>query len=184
VPEYEFPGVYVEEAGGNPKPVEGVSTRSGDPLAAADGPGFFRGVAIGGAVLAGLGIWLAMIQVNVVGQLLRSPAGVALPGAIFVSAAVLNLWRALVEWRRRRAGRPPLGRGRLALGVGVFLLAQLVAQGICLLALVVSLPVAPAFTPVLLAAAINVLIGGTFVWLAGTALRDLLLLAQAAREHR
>jgi hypothetical protein len=177
MPEFEFPGIFVEEAGGKPKPIDGVPTSAGNALTWADGPHFFRVIAIGGALLAGLGISLAMIRGNV-----RVPGGIAGLVAIFVSAFVLSMLRALVEWRRRRAGRPPLRPGRLALAVAVLLLAQLVALGICLLALVVSLPVAPAFTPVLLAAGLHVLIGCTWACLAGGALRDLLLLVQAARD--
>lgn len=184
MPQYEFPGVHVEEAGASPKLIEGVPTGTGDPLTAADGRRFFQWIAIGGAVLAGLGLWLAIVRGNAILQLLPSFAGAAILGATFVAAALLNGARALVEWRRRRAGRPPLRRGRLALGVGAFLLAQLVAQGLCLLALFVSWLIAPAFTSLLLAAFINVLIGGTWLWLAGAALRDLLLLAQAARDDR
>lgn len=182
MPEFEHPGVYVEEVGGKPKPIEGVPTSAGDALTWADGPHFFHGIAIGGAVLAGLGICLAMIRGNVIIDLIRTPAGVAGLGAVFVSAAVLAGLRALVEWRRRKAGRPPLRIGRLAFGVAVFQLVTLVALGICLLALVVSLLVAPAFTPVLLAVGLNVLVGYTWAWLAGAALRDLLLLVQAGND--
>ena len=181
MPEFEYPGVQVEEVGGKPKPIDGVPTSASDPLTWADGPRFFQVIAIGGAALAGLGIWLAMTRGNVIIELVRT-AGVAGLAAIFGSAFVLTLLRALVEWRRRRAGRPPLSHGNLSLGLAVYLLATLVAQGICLLALVASLLVGPAFTQVLLAANLYVLVGSPWPWLAGAALRDLLLLVQAARN--
>jgi len=182
MPEFEHPGAHVEEVGGKPKPVAGVPTGGGDALTWADGPQFFRVVAIGGAVLAGLSILLAMVCGYVIIKLLFTPVGAAGLGAIFVAAFVLGMLTALVEWRRRRAGRPPLIYGNLALGVAVFKLATLVALGICLLALVVSLPFGPPVTAILLAAVLNVLIGCAFAGLAGGALRDLLLLMQAARN--
>jgi hypothetical protein len=182
VPKYEFPGVYVEEAGGSPTPIEGIPTRAVDPPTWADGPYFFHGIAIGGAVLAGLGISAAMIRGNVIIELLGTPAGEAGFIAILAAALVLAGLRALVEWRRRRAGRPPLRFGKLAFGIAVFQLAALVALSICLLALLVSLLAGPPFTSVLLAAWINVVVGYVWVGFAGAAPRDFLLLLQAARN--
>lgn len=184
MPEFEFPGVIVEEVGGQPKPIDGVPTDGGGALGAADRVRWIYGIAIGGAALAGLGLWLAMIEVNVLMALVRMSGGVAGVVAIWVAAIVLGMSRALVESRRRRAGRPPLRPGRLALGLGVFQLANLVAWGICLAAVVVSLLVARAYTSVLVWAGINVVVGCALAWLVGGALRDLLLLVQAARADR
>jgi len=182
MPEFEHPGVHVEEVGEKPKPIAGVPTSGGDVPTWADGPHFFRGIFIGGAVLAGLGILLAAVRGNAIIELVFTPVGVAALGATFVSAFVLSLLRALVEWRRRKARRPPLRGGNLALGLAVFKLAALVALGVCLLALIVSLPFGPPVTPVLLAAGLNLLVGYIFARLAGGALCDLLLLVQAARD--
>lgn len=181
--EFEFPGVLVEEAGASPKPIDGVPTNGGDALSAADRARWLYGIAIGGAALAGLGLWLAMIRGNVIIELLGTPGGLAGFAAIFVSAFVLSMLRMLVEWRRRSTRRPPLRLGKVAVAVAVFQLAELVAVGLCLTALLVSLLLARAFTPILLAAGINVLVGCTWTWMAGASLRDLLLLVQAARNH-
>jgi len=184
VAEFEFPGVFVEEVGGSPKPFDGVPTDGGETLGRADRARWLYAIAIAGAALAGLGFWSAMIGGSVIMALLDTAGGVAAFGAIFLSAFVLSVSRALVEWRRRKKGRPPLAVGKLAIGLVVFQLAQLVALGICLAALVASLLVARAFTQDLLVAGLNVLIGGTWAWLAGAALRDLLLLMQAASADR
>ena len=58
--EFEFPGVLVEETDAKPKPIDGVPTGAGDPLASAERARWLYRIAIGGAALAGLGLWLAM----------------------------------------------------------------------------------------------------------------------------
>lgn len=179
--EFEFPGVFLEEVEGKPKPIDGVPTGTGAPLGKADRARWLYAIAIGGVALAGLAFWSATIRGSVTVELLRSPGGIAAFGAIFLSAFVLSILRTLVRWRRRRRGRPPLAVGRLAIGLVVFQLALLVALGICLAALVLSLLVARAFTQDLVVAGLDVLVGGTWATLAGAALRDLLLLVQAAR---
>jgi hypothetical protein len=184
VAEFEFPGVLVEETEGNPKPIDGVPTHIFDTLSKADWARWLYGIAVGGAALAGLAIWLTMIRENVIIRPFLTPVGIAGVGAIFVSAFALSILTSLVEWRRRKAGRPPLRLGWMQFGIVVFKLVALVAVGICLAAVLASLLVARAYTLDLLAAAINVLVSCTLVWLAGEALRDLLLLLQAARADR
>jgi hypothetical protein len=184
VPEFEFPGVFVEETGRNPKPIEGVPTNAFDGLSKGDWARWLYGIAVGGAALGILGLWLTITREQAILRLFLAPAGVAGIGAIVVAAFVLGISRSMVEWRRRKAGRPPLRLGWVQFGVVAFQLAHLVAVGICLAALLGSLLVARAYTLDLVAAAINVLIGGTFVWMAGVARRDLLLILQAARTDR
>jgi hypothetical protein len=182
VPEFEFPGVFVEETGGKPKPVDGVPTNFGDGLSPADWTRLAYGIVIGGAAVAGLGLWLAMVWREAMTGFLVTPAGALGLIAILGSALVLVGLRALVEWRRRLAGRPPLGLGKVAFGVAAFRLVYLVAFGLCLMVVVASLLVARAWTLELLAATIALLIGCMWAWFAGCALRDLLLLVQAARD--
>ena len=52
--EFEHPGVFVEEPGGKPKPIEGVPT---DALTARDRRRWIIGLVIGAIVLVGLGFW-------------------------------------------------------------------------------------------------------------------------------
>jgi len=56
MPETEHPGVYVEEAGGSPKPIEGVPTGA---LTPADRRRWLIGLVVGAIVLVGLGFWFA-----------------------------------------------------------------------------------------------------------------------------
>ncbi len=72
--EVEHPGVFVEETGGTPKPIDGVPTHGGDALGRADRPRWAYAIAIGGSALAGLGLWLAVRR-------RRGPAPESPPGA-------------------------------------------------------------------------------------------------------
>lgn len=56
MPEYEHPGVYVEEADGKPGPIEGVPT---DALTPRDRRRWLIGLVIGAIVLAVVGYWFA-----------------------------------------------------------------------------------------------------------------------------
>jgi hypothetical protein len=182
MPETEHSGVYVEEAAGQPKPIDGVPTRGDDLFASMTGARFRHGVAIGGAVLAGLGILLASARGNVLQQLLDTSWGVQLFVALFVAALALGMLRRLVERRRRIAGRALLPVGMVAFGLISFMLATLVAVTICLIALAGSALVAPDVT-VMLTATTNVLIGCVMVQFALTSLRDILLLIAAVRDN-
>ncbi len=184
VPETEHPGVYVEEVGGNPKSIDGVPTSDGDLFESMSGARFRYGVAIGGAALAGLGILLALPRGNVIFQLFDTPAGPLAMVVLFVAALLLSFLRRYVEWRRRVAGRALLPVGKVAFGVVAFMLATLVAVTICLIALAALLLAGPDFTSIMVTATINVLVGCFLVQLAGTSLRDVLLLAEAIRDRR
>lgn len=181
VPEYEHPGVYVEERA-SPTPIDGVPTDDGDALTAADRATWIYRVMIGGLVLTGLGFGLAVIRGNLILAIIRMPGGIELLGAIFVSAFVLAIVRPLVERRRRMAGRPELRVGKFVLGIVSFKFAALVAANLGLVALAASLLAGSALAPLLVAAGSNLLVGYVFVSLMAGALRDLLLLAQAARS--
>ena len=56
MPETEHPGVYVEEVGGSPNPIDGVPT---DALTPAARRRWLIGLVIGAIVLTGLGFWFA-----------------------------------------------------------------------------------------------------------------------------
>ena len=56
MPEYEHPGVYVEETGCQPEPIEGVPT---DALTPRDRRRWLIGLVIGAIVLAVAGYWFA-----------------------------------------------------------------------------------------------------------------------------
>ena len=58
--EFEHPGVFVEEVGGTPKPIDGVPTKGGDASSTPDRARWLYGITLAGAALAGLGLWLAM----------------------------------------------------------------------------------------------------------------------------
>jgi hypothetical protein len=182
VREYEFPGVYVEEVEGKSKPIDGVPTDDGEALTWADGPSFVRVIALGAAVLAGLAIWLAMTWGNVTLELFFLPGGAESALALLGCALLLNALRALVEWRRRKAGRPPLRYGNVALGLAAFVLATSVAFGLCLLVWAASLLVTPDLSPDFLTAGLTVVVGSFLIRLIGGSVRDLLLLVQAARN--
>lgn len=182
MPKVEHPGIYVEEVGGQPKPIDGVPTGGGDLFDAMSGARFRYGVAIGGAVLAGLAILLASTRGNVILQLFHTSWGTQLFVALFVAALVLGMLRRLVEWRRRVAGRALLPVGMVAFGLISFMLATIVALIICLIALVGSALVGPDVT-VMVAATINVLLGCVMVQFALKSLRDILLLIGAVRDN-
>lgn len=58
--EFEFPGVFVEEVGAKPKPIDGVPTKGGDAPSPPDRARWLYAITLAGAALAGLGLWLAM----------------------------------------------------------------------------------------------------------------------------
>lgn len=173
-PEYEHPGVYVDETGGG-RPIEGVPT---DALTWSD-RAIWRVAIIGGIILAGLGFGLAFTRGNVVEELFSMPGGEAGLVSILAAALLLGALRVLMEWRRRAAGRPPLQYGKLAFGVLLFQLATLVAVGICVPAWLGSLLVAPAVSWDLWVAVVNVLVGCVFLQMAGRSVRDLMMLIMA-----
>jgi len=176
--EIEHPGVYVEETGSG-KPIEGVPT---DALTSADRRRWLVGLAIGGFVMAGLAILLAATRGDLFLELLAARWGaIGVVGLLGVTL-LLGVLRRRLEWRRRVAGRAPLPLGRLAVGLLVFLLANLVAVIACAIVLAM-VTLAGWDGEVMLTATLNLLVGGVMVQLVLSALRDLSLLTAAARDR-
>lgn len=182
MPDYEHPGVYVDEVA-PPTPIDGVTTDGGRALNWLKGPHVFRNIVVAGAMLAALNVLLAIFPGDLIVLLIRAPGGIESLLAIIGSAIVLTVLRALVGWRRRKAGRPELLFGRVAVGVFLFKLVNLAAVVICLPTLLLAWAVTPIPERILLAAGINTLVGGVLIGTAGGIVRDLLLLAQAARNE-
>ena len=176
--EVEHPGVYVEETGSG-KPIEGVPT---DALTPAARRRWLIGLAMGGFAMAGLAILHAATRGDLFIELFVARWGsFGLAGLLGV-ALLLGVLRRLLEWRRRVAGRAPLPLGRVAVGLLVFMLANLVAVIACAIVLAM-VTLAGWDVEVMLTATINLLVGGVMVQLAWGALRDLSLLAAAVRDR-
>lgn len=176
-PEYEHPGVYVEERPPGAA-VEGVPT---DALTARDRRRWAIGLTIGAIVLTGLGIGLAIMRGNVIFQFIEMPGGGEIVLSIIGAAILFGTLKSLVEWRRRATSRPPLRRGRLAHGLVIFQLTTLIALLFWVLAWAASLLAARSLASAVLDGGINILVGCVLLQALGGALRDLLLLAQVAR---
>lgn len=179
VPETEHPGVYVEETDGKPKPIEGVPT---DALTPRDRRRWIVGLVIGGFVLAGLAVLFATTGGDLVAQLFVTPPGALGFIALLVGALLLGILRRLLEWRRRVAGRASLPLGRIAFGLAVFMVANLVAVTTCGIVLAVVV-LAGWDVEIMLTATIHLLVGGVMVQLVLGSLRDISLLAAAVRDH-
>lgn len=179
MPDYEYPGVHVDEAGGG-RPIDGLPTDDDLP-AWAEAPWFLRIALIGGLILACLGIVLAVQGAVIVELILLRPALTWFLALIV--PIILWIMRAWVERRRRKAGRPPLRITKLIMGIAVINVAELIAAHVGIIALVASLATGPPLSSLLFAVGTNLLLGGTLILFAMRALRDILLLAQASRDR-
>ena len=180
MPEYEHPGVHVEEVAGG-GPIEGVPTDGEQVPAWVEGPWFFRSALIGSAIFACLGILAAIVRGNVVVELILTPAGLVAFVALLVSAIVLSMVRAWVEWRRRKAGRPQLPLTDLMFRITVVSIAAVIAGNVGTIALVASLVTGQTSLP--LAVGTNLLLGSMGILLSTRSLRDVLLLIEASRDR-
>ena len=138
---------------------------------------------IGGAILACLGVVVTIVRGAVIAELILMPGGLAAFVALLVSALALSIFRAWVEWRRRKAGRPRLRITNPIFGITVVSIAALVAGGVGIIALVATLATAPSVTSLLFAVGTNLLFGYIWIMLSMRTLRDVLLLVQVGRDR-